>query len=172
MLSLLQCKFPFHKTPTISSRKYFLYSCFSLLTLNSPLEQSTCSKKIWNNILQFVLMQESFLNMNLITIHNNGKSRTDFNWNEIIGNMHRRSSICFFLSVRLQSVHDRNTIGKCAIDLFTFFHRPPFFRPTKVELFLCVVNIRNQSQFQNLFPVNSLNNLHHKARLTLCSPFL
>lgn len=52
-----------------------------------------------------------------------------------------------------------------------FFIDVVLFTPAKVEFF-CVANIRNQSKFQNLFPVNSLNNLHHKARLTHCSDFL
>lgn len=125
------------------------------------------SKKMWNNI---VPMQKSFLNMNLITIrsygtqqHNGfasdprvGSKRTDFNWNKIIGNMHRRPIL---FSSRSQCSRFMSTMGKSAIDLFTFFHHRPFCRQPA----FCVANIRNQSRLQNLLSVNSLNNLRHQA---------
>lgn len=65
----------------------------------------------------------------------------------------------FFLS--MQSMHDRNTIGKIC-DWFIYnFPSSPFCR-------FFASHIRNQSKFRNLFRVN----LHHVARLTPGERFL
>lgn len=156
MSSLLQCKFSLVGTQCsdiIQTGEYF----------PSFVLARAMSKKIPETT--FRLMQKSYLNMGLITMHNNGKlpnRRTDFNWNKIIGNVHR-----WFFSSRCSQFMTEIQLEKSAIDLFTIFHHLLF---AVRQLFAS--HIRNQSKFPNLFRVNSLNNLHHVARLTPGERFL
>lgn len=92
----------------------------------------------------------------------------DFNWNEIIGNMHRRFFL--FLLYRLQSFHDRR---EAQLEKLRLIYLQFFFVAdgSRLRFFLCrrhpaSIKAPEKCVHWNLFPVNSLNNLHHVARLT------
>lgn len=112
-----------------------------------------------------IISEYEFDNDTTTTMHSLFKWETEINWNKIIGNMHRRFFIVSL--IRCSQFMTETQLENLRLIYLHFSIISRSFQQIFFSLCRKFFVFRNQSNSRNLFPVNSLNNLHRTGgRLT------